>query len=105
MSRLEETLAIHIRAAGLPEPEREYRFHPTRRWRADFAFPPQRLLVEVEGGIHSNGRHVRGSGFQADAAKYNAAVLLGWRILRFTARDIRSGTALSVIEQALEVMA
>ena len=48
-SELEELLAFQMRAAGLPEPEREYRFHEKRRYRADFAWPDHRLLVEGEG--------------------------------------------------------
>jgi very-short-patch-repair endonuclease len=100
-SRLEETLSLHLRAAGLPDPEREYRFAPPRRWRFDFCWPDQRLAVEVEGGIYSGGRHVRGSGFEKDAEKYNAATIAGWRVLRFTSAMIQCGEALAQIEQAL----
>src|SRR5690606_39740371 len=58
MSALEDALALHIRAHKLPEPVREYRFHPERRWRFDFAWPDLRVAAEVEGGIHIGGRHV-----------------------------------------------
>lgn len=68
----------------LPEPVREYRFHPTRRWRFDFAWPDAKVAVECEGGIWSRGRHVRGRGFESDCEKYNAATLLGWRVFRCT---------------------
>jgi hypothetical protein len=46
--------------------EREFHFHPTRRWRADFAHLPSRTLIEIEGGIYVNGRHNRAGGFAAD---------------------------------------
>src|SRR5262245_35166964 len=101
MSRLEETLALQIRAAKLPRPEREFRFRPSRRWRFDFCWPVQRVACEVEGGVWSGGRHTRGRGFEHDAAKYNAATLEGWRVLRVTAGMIRSGEALTTLEQAL----
>lgn len=39
MSLGEETLLLQLRALKLPAPEREYRFHPGRRWRFDFAWP------------------------------------------------------------------
>ncbi len=34
----------------LPEPRPEYRFHPTRLWRFDYAWPQERLAVEFDGG-------------------------------------------------------
>jgi very-short-patch-repair endonuclease len=98
-SRLEETLSLHLKAAGIPDPEREYRFHQKRKWRFDFAWPDLMLAVEVEGGIYSGGRHVRGAGFQKDVEKYNAATIAGWRVLRFTAHMICDGTALQTIEE------
>jgi hypothetical protein len=58
------------------------------------------LAVEVEGGSWVHGRHVRAKGFAADCEKYNAAVLLGWRILRFTPAMIEAGAALSALERA-----
>ena len=100
-SKLEATLALHMRATGL-RPESEFRFHKPRRWRFDFAFPDQKVAIECEGGTFSGGRHVRGSGFQADCEKYNTAAIDGWLVLRFTGRMIKSGKALMQIEQALQ---
>jgi len=65
----------------------EYRFNPHRRWRFDFADPKNRIAVEIEGGVWSLGRHVRGVGYIADCEKYNAAVLDGWRVLRYATED------------------
>ena len=93
-------MSLHMRAAGL-KPESEFRFHPPRRWRFDFAFPKQKIAVECEGGIWTHGRHTRGNGFEKDAEKYNAAAIDGWTVLRFTGRMIKSGDALRQIEQAL----
>ena len=73
MSTLETILKFHIDAAGLPEPVREFKFHPTRRWRFDFAWPDHKVAAEVEGGTWTGGRHTRGSGFEKDCHKYNAA--------------------------------
>ncbi|EPP5336614.1 hypothetical protein ACUSRM_000689 [Vibrio alginolyticus] len=50
MSQLEKLLLQHIRALKLEVPMSEYRFHETRRWRFDFAYPDQQLAIEVEGG-------------------------------------------------------
>jgi very-short-patch-repair endonuclease len=100
-SKLEAILALHMRAAGL-NPEPEFRFHPPRRWRFDFAFPDHMVAIECEGGIWSGGRHVRGAGFQADVVKYNQAAIDGWTLLRFTSDMIRNGEALKIIEKVLK---
>lgn len=101
-SALEALLAVHLRAAGITGYVREFRFAPGRRWRFDFAWWNERLAVEVEGGTWSAGRHVRPAAFALDCEKYNAAALLGWRVLRFTGDQIKSGLAIAQIEQALE---
>lgn len=100
-SKLESLFASHLRAANLPVPVPEYRFHPTRRWRFDFAWPQVRLAVEIDGATWAGGRHTRGAGFSSDCDKMNAAILLGWRVLRFTGQHVRSGEALCVTEQAI----
>ena len=101
MSELEELLAFHMRAAQLPTPEREYRFHPPRKWRFDFAYPDRKIAIEVEGGTWSGGRHTRGFGFAKDCEKYNQAVLDGWKVLRFTGKMVHDGTALTTIEKVI----
>lgn len=99
-SKLEDELAQQLDLVGLKY-EREYKFAPGRRYRADFAFPAQKLLVECEGGIWSGGRHTTGTGFRADTLKYNLAVSLGFRVLRYVKEDIEEGLALTQIEEAL----
>ncbi len=61
----------------------EFKFHPDRRWRADFAIPSEKLLIEIDGGVWSGGRHTRGAGFIGDCEKLNAAAVLGYRVLRY----------------------
>jgi len=100
-SKLEETLAFQMKAIGI-NPDREYRFHPPRKWRFDFAFPAQKVAIEAEGGTWTNGRHTRGAGFGLDCEKYNQASLDGWTLLRFTGDQIKSGEALQTIEKALQ---
>jgi hypothetical protein len=54
-SRLESRFELLWRAHGGPDLEKEFRFHPVRKWRADFAHLPSRTLIEIEGGIYVNG--------------------------------------------------
>lgn len=80
--------------------EQEFRFHPTRRWRADFKIGPT-LLVEVEGGVWIRGRHSRGGGMEADMEKYAAALMLGYRVLRISPKHIDNGQALAWVQALL----
>lgn len=99
----EERFAQHLRAHMMSGWEREYRFAPDRRWRFDFAHPGSRLSVEIEGGTWSGGRHTTGTGFAADCEKYNAATVMGWRVLRFTPDQVASGEAINTVRGMMEV--
>jgi very-short-patch-repair endonuclease len=96
-SDLEAELSKQFSAAGIRQPLTEYRFHETRKWRFDFAWPELKLAVEVEGGGWSGGRHTRGTGFEADLEKYDAAMRMGWNIYRCAGRLIKDGSALKTI--------
>jgi very-short-patch-repair endonuclease len=87
-SRLESRFELLWRAHGGPELEKEFRFHPVRKWRADFAHLTSRTLIEIEGGIYVNGRHNRGAGFAADLEKYLEASLAGWRVVRLGPNEL-----------------
>lgn len=101
MSQGEECFALHCRVSGLT-PEREYKLCAGRRWKFDFAFPDRMLAIEVEGGIWSGGRHTRGSGYAKDMEKYNAAVKLGWRVLRYSTDMVLAGTAIEEVKEMME---
>jgi very-short-patch-repair endonuclease len=95
----EETFAVQCGYYKL-RPEREYVFHPKRRWRFDFAFPDRKLAVEVEGGM--GGRHQRRAGFEGDAYKYNDAAKLGWFVLRYTTAMVTRGDAIDDVREMLK---
>jgi hypothetical protein len=98
---LADVLAFQIKAAKLPKPIREHRFHATRRWRFDLAWPERRLFAEVDGGEWTRGRHARGSGMAKDCEKWNAATVAGWRGLRFVGSQVKSGAALKTLHAVL----
>jgi very-short-patch-repair endonuclease len=62
---------------------KEFRFHPTRKWRFDYCHFDSKVAIEVDGGVFTQGRHTRGKGFIGDMEKLNNAAMLGWSILRF----------------------
>ena len=101
-SELEQELLFHIKALKIKQPVEEYTFARPRRWRFDFCWIDEMVAAEVEGGIWSGGRHVRGKGFENDCEKYNHATLLGWRVFRFTATHITRGDAGEMIRKALK---
>lgn len=82
--------------------EAEHKFHPKRKWRADFIIPTApNILVEIEGGAYIGGRHVRGKGFEADIEKYNEAALMGFKLLRGTTKHVRNGYLIDCVKRAL----
>lgn len=79
--------------------EQEFYFHPDRKWRADFHLIDKKILVEIEGGIWSGGRHTRGKGYLGDMEKYNAATMMGFQVIRFSTDQVKSGHAIQQIEK------
>lgn len=114
----------YFRGLGLPEPELEFKFHPTRKWRFDFCWPFNYLntevysgkrealdelaklahrpvALEVEGGVWIGGGHNRGAGFVKDMEKYNEAAALGWRIIRVQPKDLCTADTANLIKRCL----
>jgi very-short-patch-repair endonuclease len=85
------------RAAGGPRLMCEVVFHPTRKWRFDFADREKRVAVELEGGVWTGGAHTRGEHYESDCEKYNAAAALGWRVFRLTTRMISREHLLPIV--------
>lgn len=69
---------------------KELKFHPSRKWRFDFAIESLRIAIEYEGIMSEKSRHTTITGMSADCDKYNAAQLLGWKVLRFTAINYKN---------------
>lgn len=89
-------LIEQLRLVGLPLPKREHVFHPTRKWRFDAAYVPEKLALECNGQVHM----IRAMWLR-DIEKQNAAVQLGWTPIVFTPAMVKSGAALALIEKAL----
>ncbi len=87
---------------GLAEPERQAKLVPGRRFAFDLAWRDRLLACEVDGGLHSAGRHVRGVGAERDAEKYSLAAVHGYRVLRVSTAMVADGRAVELVRAALE---
>ena len=80
-----------IAALGIPTPEREWQFHPVRKWAVDIAWPDLGVCMEIEGGAFVGGHHFRGVGAEEDMRKYRALAVRGYRLLRYSPGAIKRG--------------
>lgn len=95
-----ESFLRQCKEIGLPIPECEYKFHPTRKWKIDFAiYVPYKmywLAVEIEGYGHN-----RIGNFTRDMEKYNELAFAGISLLRFTVKEVMSGKAIEQLKRIL----
>jgi hypothetical protein len=82
----------------------EWTFHPTRKWRFDYAVPNLKLAMEIQGHgrgawcpvcgrSNSTGRHGQPWGMENDIEKFGEAQAMGWTILLVTHATIQNGFA------------
>jgi hypothetical protein len=90
---------------GMPVPVPEYRFALAigRKWQFDWAWVPQRVALEIEGGTWQIGRHQRRAGFIEDMNKYNTAILDGWVLIRVTPETLTAPETFTMIRRALAI--
>jgi hypothetical protein len=94
----------YFKECGLPEPQTEVLFHPTRKWRFDFSWPDADKLValEVDGGIWIHGGHNRGAQIKKTWEKENEAQILGWKILKVEPKDLCTKETVELVRRALK---
>ena len=80
-NRHELMLSAALLAQDIPH-VRQYMFY--KRYMADFAFPDAKLLVEVDGEFHKNDKVTQ----VRDRKREKEARRLGYRVLRFTTRQV-----------------
>ena len=102
---LEPRMARLLRRHGLPPAVFQHEVHDGRRFvaRVDFAYPDRRVAIEVDGWES----HASPAALQADLARQNALVALGWTVARFTWLDVvrRPADVASTIRRILETPA
>jgi len=82
---------------------KEFKFHPIRKWRFDYAIPSLKIAIEQDGGIWISGRHNHPQGYINDMEKFNEATALGWVVLKFTPQNICSNEAIEVIKRTIDI--
>jgi Protein of unknown function (DUF559) len=80
-SELEERFMLLCDEHGLPRPVMNARL---LGYEVDAYWPAARLVVELDGYAHHRGRHA----FEADRARDVALAVAGYRVLRFTYRQV-----------------
>ncbi len=81
---------------GLPAPVFEYKFHATRKWAFDLAWPSTKTACEVEGMDHRRGKR-----FASDLVKYSEGAIQGWCIIRVTPHNLFKPATADMIRRAL----
>lgn len=80
-SSLEDAFLRRLRDAGLPRPRVNAR---VQGMEVDTAWPAARVIAELDGWRHHRSRHA----FQRDRERDAALTAAGWRVVRFTHRDV-----------------
>ncbi len=101
-SKLEDLFAFQLDSLGVTGYVREFRAIPGRKFRYDFAFVEEKLLVEINGGTYTKGAHSTGQGIARDYEKIRLGQDHGWTVYPFDGKAVRSGEAVEIIRQALE---
>lgn len=91
-SKPERDFTLRWAALGGPKLTREHQFHPTRRWRFDFAHTSARVAIEIDGGMHrgNRGGHTSSAGAARDREKDCTAHMSGWVVFRLTPQMARN---------------
>jgi hypothetical protein len=89
-------------AHGLPMPEPEVRFAPPRKWRFDWLWKEHSIAIEIQGGLFTGGRHVRGKALLAEYEKINEAQIMGYKVLLVTPEQVNSGEAFALVKRCME---
>ena len=100
-TEVEDLLESQMQEAGLAGFVREYQAIEGRRFKWDFAFVEDRLLIEVQGAVWVKGGHSTGVGITRDCEKFSIASANKWFTIPVTTDHVKNGKALEWIKQFL----
>ena len=99
LSEAQILLAYHLQELGV-HVVFEYQFLPDRKYRFDLLDDENKIGYEADGGEFSGG-HMRGKKLEDQYEKDRLAQLHGYRIFRFTNRQILNGEAKKWLQEHL----
>jgi len=97
--------ALQDKTDGYPDPVSEYHFSKQigRNHRFDWAWPEQRVAVEIDGGVwvQGGGRHAQ----DVDREKLNIASSLRWFVFRFSIQMLQKDpdACMDIVLNALDI--
>jgi very-short-patch-repair endonuclease len=97
LSQAERILRRLLREGNLPQPITN---HPIGRYRADFAWPDHRLIVEYDGF----STHAHRKAFHHDRRRNAELTAKGWSVMQVTADQLQD-EPLAVIARVAEALA
>jgi len=68
----------------------EYQFTSQRKFRFDYFIPCLNLAIEYEGIMSEKSGHTTIKGYTSDLEKYNLALILGYKVLRYNALNYKN---------------
>lgn len=66
----------------------EFKPIPKRRFRADYAHIPSKVLIEIQGATWTKGGHSSGGGIERDYIKGNLSILHGYVTFQLSSQMI-----------------
>lgn len=90
-TRIFNEVTLWCRAMGYSEPVANHRFHETRKWELDLAWPAHKIAVELQGGYYEGIGHANIDRAEGDFEKADEARRTGWIVKFFTYPGAKKG--------------
>jgi hypothetical protein len=80
---------------------KEYLFAYPRKFKADYVHFKSKVLIDIQGAIHTRGGHSTGTGIIRDCEKLMTANLLGYQMFYLT-KELLTSNKICLIRQHIE---
>jgi hypothetical protein len=91
----------YFKSCGLPPPIIEYTFYPGRRHKSDFAWPTEKVALEVQGGVYTGQAHGSITGILKGIEKDNLYSMAGWLQLKCLPNTLLKQDTVNMIQRCL----